>query len=100
MASSNITPGVVYWEGFWLLESCNIRESLAIMIVPYHVIFRRLLLSCLLLALWLAGASSAWSQYPASPQITKDGTTVQLEDYASLPISSRTITTYPPAINL
>ncbi|MDB6064531.1 MAG: hypothetical protein JWR26_739 [Pedosphaera sp.] len=70
------------------------------MIIPYHVVFRRLSLSCLLLAIWLAGAPSAWSQYPTGPQISKDGTAVRLEDYASLPISSRTITTYPPTINL
>jgi len=30
----------------------------------------------------------AWAQYPAWPQITKDGTAVLLQDYASLPPSS------------
>ena len=30
----------------------------------------------------------AWAQYPAAPQIKKDGTAVLIEDYASLPLSS------------
>jgi hypothetical protein len=38
-------------------------------------------------------------QYPTGPQYFKDGTAVTLQDYASLPISSRTISTYPPATN-
>src|SRR5688572_11809621 len=44
-------------------------------------------------------ASGAWAQYPAGPQVTKDGTAVLLQDYASLPLSSRTTSTYPPPIN-
>lgn len=40
------------------------------------------------------------AQYPSSPQIAKDGTAVALEEYASLPLSSRTTGTYPPAIDL
>jgi autotransporter-associated beta strand protein len=35
-------------------------------------------------------ARPAWAQYPSSPQLTKDGTAVVLEDYASAPLSSRT----------
>ena len=41
----------------------------------------------------------ALAQYPSGPQITKDGTALALQDYASLPISSRTFTTYPPTNN-
>src|SRR5271169_1434331 len=41
----------------------------------------------------------AWSQYPAGPQISKDGTAVVLEEYASLPLSSITTGTYPPPID-
>jgi hypothetical protein len=33
-------------------------------------------------------AGQAWAQYPTGPQITKDGTSVLLQDYASLPLSS------------
>lgn len=43
---------------------------------------------------------TAHAQYPSSPQIAKDGTTVVLEEYASLPLSSATTGTYPPTINL
>src|SRR5438105_974140 len=59
---------------------------------------RRWWLSCLLLA-GFGAIPSAWAHYPAGPHITKDGTAVCLEEYASLPLSSRTTTTYPPAIN-
>src|SRR6266513_4287001 len=45
------------------------------------------------------GARTAWAQYPAGPQVTKDGTVVVLQDYASLPLSSRTTSGYPPAID-
>lgn len=41
--------------------------------------------------LWLLccmGALPAIAQYPAAPQISKDGTAVLIEDYASLPLSS------------
>jgi hypothetical protein len=37
--------------------------------------------------------------YPSGPQITKDGTAIALQDYASLPISSLTLSNYPPATN-
>jgi len=40
-----------------------------------------------------------WAQYPAAPQITKDGTAVLLEDYASAPVTSDFGDTYPPPIN-
>ncbi|MDB6111372.1 MAG: hypothetical protein JWR69_3122 [Pedosphaera sp.] len=53
----------------------------------------------LLLAGFAMVADSARAQYPAGPQITKDGTAVALQDSASLPLSSRTLTTYPPAID-
>jgi hypothetical protein len=50
---------------------------------------------CLLL---ISGAAT-WAQYPSAPQVTKDGTSIQLADYASLPLSSATTSTYPPPIN-
>ncbi len=37
--------------------------------------------------------------YPSGPQITKDGTAIVLQDYASLPISSLTVSNYPPPTN-
>ncbi len=43
--------------------------------------------------------AAAFAQYPASHQIAKDGTAIVLEDYASLPLSSRTTGAYPPPIN-
>src|SRR4051794_14902004 len=39
------------------------------------------------------------AQYPSAPEVTKDGTTVMLEDYASVPLSSRTTSGYPPNID-
>ena len=42
---------------------------------------------------------TAHAQYPASSQVSKDGTSVQLEDYATLPLSSPTKTVYPPTID-
>jgi hypothetical protein len=53
----------------------------------------------LLLLSSTVGTRTAWAQYPAGPQITKDGTAVLLQDYASLPLSSRTTGSYPPAID-
>ena len=44
-------------------------------------------------------ATRTWAQYPAAPQIFRDGTAVVLEEYASLPLSSVTTGTYPPPIN-
>jgi hypothetical protein len=43
--------------------------------------------------------SLGYAQYPSTFQITNNGTAVALQDYASLPISSRTISTYPPTNN-
>ncbi len=53
----------------------------------------------------LLGAVAAFAQYPASPQLTKDGTAVLLEDWTLAPLSSRTPNTgynysnYPPTID-
>ena len=58
-----------------------------------------LLLWSFLLFSVVLGARTAWAQYPG-PQVTKDGTVVVLQDYASLPLSSRTTGSYPPAIDL
>jgi hypothetical protein len=44
-------------------------------------------------------ARPASGQYPSTFQIRKDRTALVLQDYASLPISSRTFTTYPPTNN-
>ena len=52
------------------------------------------LLASLLVLLPVASA-----QYPSAPQITKDGTAVLIEEYASLPLSSITTDTYPPPID-
>ena len=40
-----------------------------------------------------------WGQYPSAPEITKDGTAVLLEDYASLPLASPVMDIYPPPID-
>ena len=50
----------------------------------------RLLLSFTLGAIVLANAPRASAQYPAQPQIAKDGTALLIEDYASLPLSNPT----------
>src|SRR5580704_14551252 len=39
------------------------------------------------------------AQYPSAPQITKDGTALLLQDYASLPLSSEMTDSYPAPIN-
>ena len=39
------------------------------------------------------------AQYPSAPEIRKDGTTVLLEDYASVPLASPVMDVYPPPIN-
>ena len=56
-----------------------------------------------LLAACLAGLPVAFAQdaqYPSSPQLKKDGTSVLLEDYASLPFSSlKKDVPYPPPID-
>jgi hypothetical protein len=57
---------------------------------------RPAMLGCLCLAIFPLAADG---QYPSLPQISKDGTAVSIEDFASLPLSSRTTSTYPPPIN-
>ena len=47
----------------------------------------------------VAGTLAVNAQYPSMPQIAKDGVAVSIEEYASLPLSSRTTGTYPPSIN-
>jgi len=42
------------------------------------------------LTILLASAAALFAQYPSRSQISKDGTTVLLEDYANLPLSSPT----------
>ena len=58
----------------------------------------------ILLGLLLTSIPAAWAQYPleypAKPQVTKDGTALLLEDYANLPPSSLLHDhTYPPPID-
>ena len=43
-----------------------------------------------MLLIFLAGAGAASAQYPSQSQISKDGTAVLLEDYATPPLSSGT----------
>ena len=54
-----------------------------------------------LIATTLASASLADADvvYPAGPTITKDGTTILLENYANAPFSFRTLTVFPPVPN-
>ena len=47
----------------------------------------------------IAGVLTSNAQYPSGPQIAKDGTAASIEEYASLPLSSRTTDTYPPPID-
>jgi hypothetical protein len=42
------------------------------------------------LACCLAATPGAWAQYPTRSQVSKDGTTVMLEDYANPPLSNAT----------
>lgn len=56
-------------------------------------------LPLLLVCAFVVGVPLSRAQYPTNFQIFKDGTAIALEDYASLPLSSRTISTYPPATN-
>src|SRR6202142_1340013 len=51
---------------------------------PPHIIWLLLLLS------FFGNGLVARAQYPSGPQIHKDGTTVLLEDYASVPLSGPT----------
>jgi hypothetical protein len=53
----------------------------------------------LLLVSSAVGTLAAWAHYPSGPQITKDGTALMLQNYATLPLSSRTTGSYPPPIN-
>src|SRR4051812_33822971 len=62
--------------------------------------FRSVCLALLVALGYRTSASTVSAQYPAGPQVAKDGTAVSLEDFASLPLSSRTTSTYPPPINL
>ncbi len=39
------------------------------------------------------------AQYPSAPQVTKDGTALLLQDYASLPLSSLTKDSYPAPVD-
>src|SRR3984957_3981345 len=55
--------------------------------------------ACSALATLLALVLVARGQYPSSSQVSKDGTTILLEDYATLPLSSPVSGAYPPAIN-
>ena len=54
---------------------------------------------CTAFAIVLALVSVTRAQYPPSSQVSKDQTTILLEDYASLPLSSPVSGAYPPAIN-
>ena len=53
----------------------------------------------LLLIISTAGTRTGSADYPSAPQISHDGTAVVLQDYASLPLSSRTMGSYPPPID-
>jgi len=66
------------------------------LIVPRIAGFCGLLV--LLLACSLA-AALVWAQYPPGAQITKDGTAVLLQDYASAPLSSAMKDAYPAPID-
>ena len=52
-----------------------------------------------LLTLLLAVFPKLWAQYPSGPQVTKNGTGVLLQDYASVPLASPVMDTYPPPID-
>jgi hypothetical protein len=59
----------------------------------------RVRLSCAFVLLATSFVTVVSGQYPSVPQITKDGTAILLEDFASLPLSSVTTSTYPSPIN-
>ena len=44
----------------------------------------------LLVSLMVWSSTGLAAQYPSGPQVAKDGTAVLLQDYVSLPVSSRT----------
>ena len=58
----------------------------------------RLILSALVL-LTVAAVLPLAAQYPSSSQVTKDGTALLLQDYASAPLSSAEKDSYPAAID-
>jgi hypothetical protein len=60
---------------------------------------RRIQFGFLLLILLSPIFSVLRGQYPAKSEITKDGTTVLLEDYASVPLASPVMDAYPPPID-
>jgi hypothetical protein len=64
--------------------------------------YRRWMRPALGLVCTALGVVSVSGQYPSVPLITKDGTTVLLENYATLPISGRggTLTDFGPHTNL
>ncbi|PYR96056.1 MAG: hypothetical protein DMG16_28910, partial [Acidobacteria bacterium] len=71
---------------------------------PHHIRVQRraslrLRLLCIFSVVVLMGVSSALAQYPSGPQISKDGTGLLLQDYASVPLSSLTTGAYPPPID-
>jgi hypothetical protein len=57
------------------------------------------MLAFLLLVFLPATLAFAQATYPSAPQIFKDGTAIELLDYASAPITSLTVSNYPPATN-
>ena len=57
-------------------------------VVRQPATLRGLVLGAILLASLTVGTHTAWAQYPSGPQVTKDGTVVWMQDYASLPLSS------------
>lgn len=62
--------------------------------------FTRRYFGLVLLAGFLASVPVAAQQYPSGPQITKDGTAILVEDYASVPPSSlRKDGPYPAPVN-
>ena len=71
---------------------------------PHHIRVQRraslrLRLLCIFSVVVLMGVSSALAQCPSGPQISKDGTGLLLQDYASVPLSSLTTGAYPPPID-
>jgi Glucose / Sorbosone dehydrogenase len=56
-------------------------------------------LTVAIICCFCATSRFAHAQYPTGPQIAKNGTAVSIVEYASLPLSSRTTSSYPPPIN-
>jgi hypothetical protein len=59
----------------------------------------KLIRICVLLAVF-GGAVRAPAQYPSTPQVFKDGTAVAIEEYATLPVSTRGPTNPVPPYNI